>query len=59
MHLNLLTTSLVKVLQSKGSDMIWLYSNTESKASFSIGGSKTIFAQGEYVIGFDLPNELI
>ena len=58
-HLNLLGNSFwSRYYNQKGSEMIWFYSNPESKASFSIGGSKTIFAQGEYVIGLDLPNEL-
>jgi len=58
-HLNLLGNSFwSRYYNQKGSDTIWLYANPESKASFSIGGSKTIFAQGEYVIGLDLPNEL-
>ena len=58
-HLNLLGNSFwSRYYNQKGSEMIWFYSNPESKASFSIGGSKTVFSQGEYVIGLDLPNEL-
>ena len=39
-------------------DSIWLYSSPESMVSFSMGGGKIILAQDQYVIGFDLPNEL-
>jgi len=58
-HLDLLGNSFwSRYYDQKALDSIWLYSSPESMVSFSIGGSKTILAQGEYVIGFNLPNEL-
>ena len=58
-HLDLLGTSFwSRYYNQRVIDSIWLYSNTESKVSFSLGEGKTVFAQGKYVIGFDLPNEM-
>ena len=58
-HLDLLGTSFwSRYYNQRVIDSIWLYSNPESKVSFSLGEGKTVFAQGKYVIGFDLPNEM-
>ena len=58
-HLYLLGTSFwSRYYNQRVMDSIWLYSNPESKASFSLGADKTVFAQGKHVIGFDLPNEI-
>jgi len=58
-HLNLLGNSFwSRYYNQNALDSIWLYSSPESMVSFSMGGGKIILAQDQYVIGFDLPNEL-
>ena len=58
-HLNLLGNSFwSRYYNQNALDSIWLYSSPESIISFSMGGGKIILAQDQYVIGFDLPNEL-
>ena len=58
-HLNLLGNSFwSRYYNQNALDSIWLYSSPESMISFSMGGGKIILAQDQYVIGFDLPNEL-